>query len=68
MSSMRDSWWCKALRFVHGDTGLAISEISFPEFFQVLYGNLIGVVVMSVCLLVYLIAYVCGKRMIEIEV
>lgn len=43
-------------------------RISFPEFFQVLYGNLIGVVVMSVCLLVYLIAYVCGKRMIEIEV
>ena len=43
-------------------------RMSFPEFFQVLYGNLIGVVVMSVCLLIYLLAYICGKRMVEIEV
>ena len=43
-------------------------RMSFPEFFQVLYGNLIGVVVMSVCLGIYLLAYICGKRMVEIEV
>ena len=43
-------------------------RISFPEFFQVLYGNLLGGIVMSVCLLIYLIAYIIGKRMVEIEV
>lgn len=43
-------------------------RMSFPEFFQVLYGNLIGVAVMSVCLFIYVLAYVCGKRMVEIEV
>ncbi len=43
-------------------------RMSFPEFFQVLYGNPVGVVVMSICLLIYLIAYVCGKKMVEIEV
>lgn len=43
-------------------------RMSFPEFFQVLYGNPVGVVVMSVCLLIYLIAYLCGKKMVEIEV
>ena len=43
-------------------------RMSFPEFFQVLYGNLIGIVVMSLCLGIYLLAYICGKRMVEIEV
>lgn len=43
-------------------------RMSFPEFFQVLYGNPVGVVVMSICLLIYLIAYLCGKKMVEIEV
>lgn len=43
-------------------------RISFPEFFQVLYGNLLGAIVMSICLLIYLIAYVSGKKMVEIEV
>lgn len=39
MSSMRDSWWHKALRLVHGDTGLAISEIRFPEHFPARRGH-----------------------------
>ena len=43
-------------------------RFSFPEFFKVLYGNLIGVCVMSICLAVYLISYEAGKRMVEIEV
>ena len=43
-------------------------RISFPEFFRVLYGNLIGIIVMSACLLIYLIAYLSGKKIVEIEV
>lgn len=43
-------------------------KISFPEFMDVLYGNLLGVFIMSVCLLVYLAAYEIGNRIIEIEV
>lgn len=43
-------------------------RISFPEFFQVLYGNILGIIVMSICLLVYAAAYIWGKYIVEIEV
>ena len=43
-------------------------KICFPEFLRVLYGNVVGIVIMSVCLAIYLIAYEIGKRMVEIEV
>ena len=43
-------------------------KMSFPHFFDVLYGNVLGVVVMSVCLIVYLAAYEMGKHIVEIEV
>ncbi len=43
-------------------------KISFPEFMNVLYGNLLGIVVMTVCLAAYVGAYELGKYMIEIEV
>lgn len=43
-------------------------KISFPDFMEVLYGNLLGVIIMSICLVVYLAAYEIGKRMVEIEV
>ena len=43
-------------------------KISFPEFMSVLYGSTVGVVVMSVCLLIYIGAWYLGKRMLEIEV
>ena len=43
-------------------------RISFPEFLEVLYGNAVGVIIMSVCLIVYLVSYEIGKRMVEIEV
>lgn len=43
-------------------------KISFPHFLDVLYGNAVGVVIMSVCLLIYLVAYEIGKRIVEIEV
>lgn len=43
-------------------------KICFPEFLSVLYGNVAGSVIMSVCLTIYVIAYEIGKRMVEIEV
>ena len=43
-------------------------KISFPEFLDVLYGNLAGVIIMSICLLVYVVAYEMGRRIVEIEV
>ena len=43
-------------------------KISFPAFLDVLYGNLAGVIVMSICLLVYVVAYEMGRRIVEIEV
>ena len=47
---------------------IAYLKISFPEFLDVLYGNVAGVIIMSVCLGIYVIAYEIGKRMVEIEV
>lgn len=43
-------------------------RIAFPEFLDVLYGNVPGVLMMSVCLGIYMAAYWLGKRMIQIEV
>lgn len=43
-------------------------KLSFPSFLQVLYGNVFGVVVMTICLGVYVFALEMGKRIVEIEV
>lgn len=43
-------------------------KISFSQFVSVLYGNIAGVVIMSICLGIYLAAYCLGKKMLEIEV
>lgn len=43
-------------------------KLSFASFMDVLYGNLVGVVFMSICLLFYAGAYEWGRRMMEIEV
>jgi len=43
-------------------------RLSFPEFLSVLYGNVAGIIIMSVCLVIYLVAYETGKRIVEIEV
>lgn len=47
---------------------IAYMMLSFPEFMDCLYGNMIGTGVMSVCLLVYLAAYAIGVRLVKIEV
>ena len=43
-------------------------KMSFPSFMEVLYGNLMGIVIMTVCLLIYVIAFEFGKKIVEIEV
>ena len=43
-------------------------RISFPEFMDILYGNIRGVLFMSGCLLAYLAAWRLGNRIVEIEV
>lgn len=47
---------------------IAYMKVSFPEFVQVLYGNIIGIGVMSVCLGIYIVAYWLGRKLVNIEV
>jgi len=43
-------------------------KFSFPDMTRMLYGNIAGIVVMTVCLGIYLFSFEMGKRMVEIEV
>lgn len=43
-------------------------KISFGEFVRVLYGTPLGVIVMTVALGIYLVAYLVGQKIVEIEV
>lgn len=43
-------------------------SLSFPEFMDCLYGNILGIGVMTVCLGIYISAYYLGVRLIRIEV
>ena len=43
-------------------------RLSFAEFMSALYGNVIGVTVMTVCLLLYAVAYFMGKIIVDIEI
>lgn len=47
---------------------IAYMRVSFPEFMNVLYGNLFGKCFMSICLIVYLAAWKLGQNIVEIEV
>lgn len=43
-------------------------QLSFPEFMQSLYGNVIGIGVMTICLGAYAFACVLGTKLIKIDV
>ena len=47
---------------------LLYMRLSFPEFMKVLYGSLPGRILMTVCLLLYLGAYLIGRKIIDIEI
>ena len=42
--------------------------LSFPQFLSVMYGNLPGNLFMTICLFMYITAYVMGEKIMEIEV
>ena len=43
-------------------------QLTSPGFLQILYGNLFGIITMSVCLGIYFFAYWMGCRIVDIEV
>lgn len=43
-------------------------KLTFGEFLSVLYGNIAGAAIMSICICVYMGAYVYGRKIIRIEV
>lgn len=47
---------------------IAYMKLSFPEFMGILYGNPLGIGVMTVCLGVYAGAYWLGQKIVDIEV
>ena len=47
---------------------LAYIKLTSPGFLDVMYGNLTGTAVMTICFLVYVGAYFWGKRIVRIEV
>ena len=40
-------------------------NLTSPGYFDVLYGNLSGICIMSVCLIIYLIAYALSEQMMQ---
>ena len=47
---------------------LIYMRLAFPEFMNILYGNILGEIFMSLCLLVYGCAYLIGRKITAIEV
>lgn len=43
-------------------------KVSSPEFIKGLYGNVLGIIIMSVCLILYVVSNRLAKRIINIEV
>lgn len=49
-------------------TIIAYMALSFPEFMKCLYGNIVGIGVMTICLMIYVSAYYLGLKIVTIEV
>ena len=43
-------------------------RVTFSDFMGVLYGNILGIGIMSSCLVIYFFAFMMGRRLIKIEV
>lgn len=43
-------------------------KVTSKEFLESMYGSILGVTVMSICLLVYVVAFFLGKRIVDIRV
>ena len=47
---------------------IAYVGMTSPEFLDCLYHNILGITIMSICLLVYMVAFAIGNKLVEIEV
>lgn len=47
---------------------LLYMRISFKEFMDVLYGNPLGVSIMTTCLCIYVVALIWGNKIVKVEV
>ena len=47
---------------------LIYMRFAFPEFMKILYGNILGIIFMTICLFVYGCAYMLGRKITTIEV
>ena len=47
---------------------MAYIGVTNPGFFDVLYGNIIGIIVMTICLAVYIAAYLMIEKVVNIEI
>lgn len=47
---------------------LLYMRFAFPEFMKILYGNILGALFMTICLVIYVCAYIIGRKIITIEV
>lgn len=47
---------------------LGYVKLTSPGFLDAMYGNVAGIMIMSICFMVYLIAYFWGKKIMDIQV
>ena len=47
---------------------IAYMNLTSPGYLDIMYGNLLGIIIMSVCLLIYLGAWWMGRKIVAIEV
>ncbi len=47
---------------------LCYMRVTFPDLMNILYGNILGVSIMTVCLGIYAVAYCWGEALISIEI
>lgn len=40
-------------------------SVSSPEFLKIMYESIVGKIVMTVCLILYLLAYIWGERIVD---
>ncbi len=47
---------------------MAYVGVTNPGFFDSLYGNPLGIIIMTICLVIYIVAYVFTQKIIDIEI
>ncbi len=47
---------------------MAYVGVTNPGFFDALYGNPLGIIIMTICLVIYIAAYVFAQKIIDIEI